>query len=246
MITSWSPSKLEKYTQCPLRCKLETVDKLCPICFQGAMKGWEVQTCTKCGGSPAPSPVLQRGTALHLAAENYIAGKDRAMHADLAPVKAWVEKYRHGFKTGFVRVEQQIAVTKEWEQCEWFSPKAWLRTKIDVLDMTGKKIWYVVDWKTGKFKPDGEYSDALNIYATAIMSAFPQPGAVESSLVFIDAGKAVERPEGRVNRKGVKKAQKNWVARTKAMLSDEIFAPKPSNLCRWCPYSKAKGGVCEY
>ena len=39
MIKAWSPSKLEKYTQCPLKAKLEGEDKLCPLCFKGRTRG---------------------------------------------------------------------------------------------------------------------------------------------------------------------------------------------------------------
>ena len=245
MITSWSPSKLEKYEACPLKCKLETVDKLCPKCFAGALKGWDNPTCTKCGGGPDPSPVLQRGTMLHKEAEDFITGK-KAMHNDLKPVAEWLTTYRKGHAKGFVRVEQQVAVDRDWKEVEWFSPKAWLRTKIDVLDLTGKLKWKVADWKTGKFKPDGEYSDQLNIYSTVVLSAFPQPKTVTSTLVFIDAGRGVERPEGEVKRKDLPKAQKRWVDRAKAMLTDEIFPPKPSFSCRWCPFSKGSGGPCPF
>lgn len=236
---------MAEYDECPAKARWK-YEKLCTICFSGTTKGYEVVTCTKCGGSPAPAPALQRGTALHLAAENYITGKEAAPHKELLPVAEWLTAYRKGYKKSLVRVEQQIAVDKNWGPCEWFSKNAWLRTKIDVLDMQGKLKWKVIDWKTGKFKPDGEFSDALNIYATAVLSAFPQPKSVEAALVFIDAGKSVERPEGTVTKKDLAKAQKRWTARTAAMLSDEIFAPKPNYGCRYCPFSKARSGPCPY
>lgn len=246
MITAWSPSKLEKYETCPLKCKLETIDKLCPTCFQGSMKGWMPATCTKCGSTGVESPALTRGTMLHKEAENFISGKTLEAHEALQPVVPWLAKYRLGYRKALVRVEVELALDKDWKVTGWFAKNCWLRCKIDVQDMTKKIAWGVADWKTGKYKPDGEFSDQLNIYSTALMSAFDIPKSVESKLIFIDAGKEVERPEGTVKRKDLPKAQKRWEARTKAMLSDEIFPPKPNYGCRWCPYAKGKGGPCEY
>jgi CRISPR/Cas system-associated exonuclease Cas4 (RecB family) len=246
MITAWSPSKLTEYEECPLRCKLKTVDKLCPICFAGTLRGFEVQTCTKCGGSPVKGAALDRGTLLHKEAENFISGKAPAPHKELLPVADWLTRLRSGFRKGLVRLEVELALTKAWTPTTWFGKDAWLRTKIDVQDMTGTLKWKVIDWKTGKFKPDGEFSDQLNIYSTALLSAFPQPKTIESSLVFIDAGQEVERPEGTVKRKDLAKAQKRWEARTKAMMADTIFPPKPSYGCKWCPFAKSKGGPCQY
>lgn len=248
MIKAWSPSKLEKYEQCPLKCKLETIDKLCTSCFAGKLSGWEVVTCSKCGRTVEQAPPLARGTMLHSEAENYITGRrgQDEMHQDLEPVKTWLAAYRLGYKKNLVRVEQEIAVDVHWNQVEWFSPKAWLRTKIDVQDMRKKTTWEVVDWKTGKYKPDGEYSDQLNIYATAVLSVFEQPKVVMSKLIFIDAGKDVVRPEGKVTRKVLAEAQARWEARVKPMFADETFVARPGGYCRWCPYSKNKGGPCEY
>ena len=246
MITAWSPSKLEKYETCPLKCKLETVDKLCPICFAGGLKGWEPQICTKCGGSPPVGEALTRGARLHKAAEDYISGRVAAPDDALDPVVPWLEKYRAGYRKALVRLEVELALTKDWKVTGWFAKNCWLRCKIDVQDMMKKTTWGVADWKTGKYKPDGEFSDQLNIYSTALMSAFDIPKSVESKLIFIDAGKEVERPEGTVKRKDLPKAQKRWEARTKAMLSDEIFPPKPNYSCRWCAYAKSRGGPCQF
>ena len=246
MITSWSPSKLTKYEECPQKCKLETVDKLCPICFGGALKGWDPQTCTKCGGSPVVGEALTRGTMLHKEAENFITGKTLEAHEGLSQVVPWLAKYRLGFKKALVRVEADLALTKTWKPTAWFAKDAWLRVKIDVQDMMKKTTWEVIDWKTGRFKPDGEFSDQLNIYSTALLSAFSQPKKVTSKLVFIDAGKEVERPEGEVKAKDLSKAQARWEARTKAMLSDTIFPPRPGMYCRWCAFAKGKGGPCPY
>jgi hypothetical protein len=244
MITSWSPSRLASYTECPKKAGLE-FDKVCPVCFHGTLKGWAPQTCTKCGGSPPSSPVLDRGTRLHLACEDYLTGKEQTLSDELKPVKKWLMPLRTGFRKSQVLVERQVAVDCDWKPVEWFDRRAWLRCKIDVLDCRKAKTWAVVDWKTGKYKPDGEYGEQLALYATIILSAFPQPQSVAPSLVFIDAGKGVEH--GAVARKDLKEMQNRWADRTMAMLNDTVFAPRPSYACRWCPWSKAKGSpLCPF
>lgn len=247
MITSWSPSKLEKYEQCPRKCKLESEDKLCPKCFKGRLKGGydSPAVCDTCGVSILPAPPLVRGTEIHSKLEAYVKGEGE-MDPDIAPVTKWLEAFRKAHKLKQTMVELQVALTSEWKVTSWFAKDAWLRAKIDLLHFRTTKLWDVIDWKTGKFKPDGEYHDQLNIYATAVMSVYPQPQTVEASLVFVDAGKSVTRDEGTLKRADVARAQKRWTNRVRAMLSDKRFAPRPGNYCRWCDYSKSKGGPCPF
>jgi hypothetical protein len=41
--------------------------------------------------------------------------------------------------------------------------------------------------------------------------------------------------------------KKKWEGRIKALFADDTFAPRPSDFaCRFCDYSKEKGGPCEF
>jgi hypothetical protein len=135
-------------------------------------------------------------------------------------------------------------LNEKWERVEWFAHDAWLRCKLDLVHMRDARAWDVVDWKTGRVNEDGKYNDQLTLYCVAVLSAYPTPESVAASLIFVDAGLAVCGEI--VKRKDLKKQQKAWAKRVKPMLLDTTFAPNPSNACRWCPYSKSKGGPCKF
>lgn len=246
MIKSWSPSLLEAYEDCPLRAKLGRVDKLCPRCFKGRLKGFEAPRCDTCGALIEQPPPLVRGTLVHAQAEAYITGREKGLPENLVAVKGAINPLRTGYKKRTVRVEVELAVDSRWKPVQWFSKDAWLRTKLDVLHFLKAGVAKITDWKTGRFKPDGAYADQLEIYATAALCSFDVLDTATSRLVFTDAGEVVERPEGTVTRATLEAAKKKWTKRSLPLFKDTTFAPKPSMGCRWCDYSRNKGGPCVY
>lgn len=224
-IESWTPSKLDLYEQCPARAKYKHIDKL-----------------------PEPeSPALARGTEIHEAAEQYITGRNRTVHADLKNpvVKRILDALRKDYKKNRVRVELELAFNRAWKVVHWLAKDVYCRFKIDVLHVLKDGNGEVIDWKTGKMKEDGKYDPQLNAYATAVLSA-GLVNRVTAKLVFTDAGQIVTSPVGTLSVKDLDKAQKAWDAKVKAMLSDTKFPPRPGNYCRWCPYSMNKGGPCKF
>lgn len=224
-ITSWSPSKLTCYEDCPRKAKYKYIDKL-----------------------PEPSsPALERGTEIHGAAEMYVTGRTDKLHADLKnkKVKKLLSALRLAYKAKKVRTELELAFTKAWKMCHWLAPDVYCRFKIDVVHFLPGNAAHVIDWKTGKFKPDGEYDEQLSAYAVGVLSA----GLVKQAtaqLVFTDVGEVVERDAGTLELKDLPKAQARWDKKAKAMLSDTLFPCSPGNSCRWCPYSTNRGGACEF
>lgn len=224
-ITSWSPSKLGTYENCPASAKYKYIDKL----------------------PEPPSPTLDRGTEIHKGAEDYITGRTKKLHADLQNprIKKLVNLFKKEYKLKKVRVELELAFTKDWKACHWLAKDVYVRFKLDVLHLLKGGSANVVDWKTGKFKPDGEYDNQLSAYAVAALSS----GLVQTAtaqLAFTDAGEIVEREAGTLTLADLPKAQKMWDKKAKALLSDTKFAPRPGNSCRWCPFSTNRGGPCQF
>lgn len=225
-ITSWSPSRLSAYLECPRKARYKYVDKL----------------------SEPSAPALERGTLIHSAAENYIANRTSKLHEALRnpKVKSLVAALRKEYKAKRVRVELELAFDKTWRLVDWFGRDVYVRFKVDVLRLLKKGTGQVIDWKTGRFKNEGAaYDPQLNGYATAALSS----GLVTSAtamLVFTDTGEVVERSAGVLALKDLSKAQKAWDKKAKPMLADRLFKPKPGNACRWCHFSTNKGGPCDY
>ncbi len=225
-ITSWSPSKLAGYYECPAKTKYKYIDKL-----------------------PDPGgPALERGSDIHKAAEMYVTGRRKDLHADLKnpKVSKLLGTLRKDYTAKKVRVEMELAFNKAWKAVHWLATDVYVRFKIDVVHFTKGGGANVIDWKTGRFKDEGVgYDGQLAAYAVAVLST----GLVTSAtaqLVFTDAGEIVQRPAGTLAAKDLKAAQEAWDKKAKPMLVDTKFAPRPGEYCRFCPFSTNKGGPCRF
>lgn len=255
MITSWSPSRLSLWEECPRRAKHQIVEKLCAGCFKGKMAGpWgEAQVCDKCGRvEETPAPIA-RGTALHTACENFLRHGGK-IPAELKGVAPLLKLLRKDYRKGYTTIEEDMVFDANWQAVSKFTKGAWLRTKLDVLTCEDEMA-EVVDWKsggidkrTGEIRAEKKYDDQLSIYATAVLTAYPKVKKVACVLAFIDGppGRNEVVSGGLAERKDLVKLQAKWTGRAKVMLSDTIFAPRPTMACRWCPYSKSRGGPCSF
>ena len=231
--TTWSPSKLGCYEECPARACYKYIGKL-----------------------PDPGgPALVRGSFVHEQCEHYIAGRIKAL-ADIyqgSPLD-WhpdtvgeLKRLRKAYPKGKVRTELDLGLTAGWAKCDWMATDVWVRAKVDIVELDPKKgALIITDWKTGKYKPDGEYDDQLGLYCAALLSAFPEYKVAHSRLWFTDVGKEVTRDAGTLERKDLERAQQGWAVRAARMFKDTEHAPTPSPGCRWCPYTVQKNGPCKF
>jgi hypothetical protein len=248
-VTSWSPSRYEKYTACPHRFKLEALEKLCPHCFQGQLTGpWgEPQICAKCHAvEETPDPIL-RGTRLHKEIEVHIL-TGKKLDPDLKHVKKFITALKK--KTPIVEVN--FVFTAGWKPTGKFTKGAWLRANVDALTIEGDGA-EVIDWKSGgidkrtlEVRADEKYDDQLEVYGIATLCARPQVNRVQPKLVFLDAPKDNVVERGSIFRKELPALKAKWEKKLKPLFGDTVFAPKPSDKCRWCPFSKTKGGPCKF
>lgn len=227
-ITSWTPTKLELYEGCPRKAKYKFIDKLPEP-------------------PPEPGSPLERGTEIHESAEGYVTSRSSKLHEGLknAKVKKLLNLLKKDYKLKKVRVELELAFNQAWKPVGWLAKDVYCRFKIDVLHLLKDGAGEAIDWKTGRFKPEGKYDDQLNAYSVAALST-GLVKSVTSKLVFTDHGEVVDVPAGRLAEKDLAKSQKIWDKKAKAMLSDTKFAPRPGVACKWCPYSTNRGGPCEF
>lgn len=184
-----------------------------------------------------PNDAMARGTAIHKLAEDYTRAKK--------PGQIPTELIK--FEDQFIElnkskplVEQEWAFTQDWQPTGWFAKDTWVRVKVDAACLEDDTL-YVIDHKTGKEKDD--HKEQLSIYGVAGLIQFPLVQIVSAQLWYLDSG--VQTPH-EFSRKELPALKKDWEKQTKAMLTDTRFSPKPSNACRWCAFSKEKGGPCRF
>lgn len=232
MITSWSFSRFSDYRQCPAKAKFKYVMKLL---------------------EPS-NPAMERGTMIHKLAEDYIKGKKRVLPFDLEKFKALFMNLKDVYKKKIrtMDVEDTWAFTKEWTRTQYDDwTGCHLRIKMDCAvqsdDDPGTLL--IHDWKTGKFRAEQNelYMLQLSLYAvgafhmhTHIKTVVPQLTYLDYGIVYPDKTPLVYK------RKDLPVLTKDWERRVKPMLNDTIFAPTPSDHCRWCHFRKSNGGPCQY
>lgn len=235
-LTSWSFSRYSDYRQCPLKCKLKHLDKI----------------------AEPKNSAMERGSQIHTLAEQYITGKLTKLPSELKLFAAEFKRLKAQCKkkiSGMV-VEDNWAFTKDWDETAWNDwAKCWVRIKLDCADHEDDETLIITDWKTGKFRPElhEEYLEQLELYALAALLLYPHIQRVKPRLVYLDQGTVypAQNHELVFIRSDILKLKKLWAKRTKAMLNDKLFAPRPNNKCKWCWYGqsgKANGGpgLCKF
>jgi len=213
-ITAWSFSRLQDYRACPAKAKYKHILRM----------------------REPSSPAAQRGTDIHLMAEQFTKGELKKLPEPLA-----------GFKKDFAMLkkveaacEEQWAYGADWGMTGWFDKDVWLRVKLDV-HYVQKKTLFVVDHKTGK--ENAAHLEQLSLYALAGMLRGYNITGVVAQLWYLDHDK---KAEAEFTVGDMARLQRIWQAEVKPMLSDTKFVPNPGTHCRWCAFSKAKGGPCKF
>jgi CRISPR/Cas system-associated exonuclease Cas4 (RecB family) len=230
-ITSWSFSRYSVYKQCPLKLKLSVIDRI----------------------REPGNEAMARGDSIHKSAEAYIKGWVRALPPELKLFKDEFKRLRAQYKRNSVVVEDTWSFTKDWTETRWDDwAGCWVRVKLDCAHYEDDETLIITDWKTGKFRPEmnEEYTEQLELYALAALLRYEGVKQVKPRLVYLDLGVTYPEEPLVYTRDDVPKLKRLWEKRTKAMLNDKRFAPRPSDKCRWCFYRRSNkaqgGGQCEY
>jgi CRISPR/Cas system-associated exonuclease Cas4 (RecB family) len=139
---------------------------------------------------------------------------------------------------GELLVEQELTLNVELKPTGWFDEDAWLRTKIDVLVVNQKQA-KVLDWKTGKRKPD---FDQLELYALQIFTHYPEVERVAVGFVWLK-DKAMDREVYmRQDAAALWEKLLTQIKRIEKSMETEVWPARPSGLCRFCPARH----LCDY
>ena len=212
----WSYSALTAFETCPKRFQLTRVTKQV-IEKQTEATRW----CNK----------------VHKALELF--ARDRK---PLPPEMASYERYVLKIQKleGKRVVEERVALTKDFRPTTWMAKDVWVRGIIDV-GVVGSDTAYLLDWKTGKHKPD---TDQLKLFAALAFAIYPWVDRVVTGFIWLKPEK-FDKQE--FTRKHLPEIWNDFMPRlTRLALAhnDDKWLPKPSGLCKnWCPVGLS---LCEY
>lgn len=122
---------------------------------------------------------LQYGKRVHKALE-LLVGRGTPLPKDLEHMMPYVERFI-AFP-GVKKVEQQLAITKDFKVTDWRDWKgAWCRAVID-LALMGTYSAVLIDYKTGKMKDDG--FTQLKLAAAVLMLHDPKLKIIEVAYLW--------------------------------------------------------------
>lgn len=212
----WGWSKLDVHRECPQKFKFQFIDKL-----------------------PQPSsPAMERGGKLHNAIESYLNGW--ASHLPME-IEAWREAFDELKKMPF-KGEQALGIDKNWNVLrDWFQPETWLRAKMDAYVVLNPEELTIFDWKTGKYRIPS--TDQIELYSVVGLSVLPTAKKVTAEFWFVDTNDIFKET---YTADQLIKLRKKYEAEANKIYNEEQWKPTPSEKCRYCPYSKTKGGPCVF
>lgn len=126
--------------------------------------------------------------------------------------------------------ELECAIDVNWRAVGWWDKEAWLRGKVDLIAMNENYIM-VIDYKTGKRKPD---PTQLKIYG-AMLKAVLGTSKVESCYLWLKTKESDKFVLTDENFDEVKDEITTRVAAMKDAYDKQEFPARTSPLCGWCP-----------
>jgi hypothetical protein len=213
---TWSYSALTAFETCPRRYYLTKVSKA-------------VQ-------EPQTKATLH-GNEVHKALELAVSGQQAlpTKYMDYAPIVK-----RVAMTPGKKMVEQKIGMTRDFKPTTFFARDVWLRAVWDVA-IVQPKTAIILDWKTGKPKPD---SDQLKLFAATAFMQMPQLEKVKTGFVWLGHERVDNDEFTPDDVPAIWQEFTTRVQRIEHAAKSGDFPPKPSGLCReWCPVGKK---LCEF
>lgn len=212
----WSYSALTAFETCPRRFELTRVSK----------KVFEPQT-----------EATIWGNKVHKALELYAKGT-QPLPPDMKKYGRYVKKIMS--YEGKRVVEERVALDKNLRPTKWMAKDVWVRGIIDI-GVVGSERAYLLDWKTGKRKPD---SDQLMLFAALAFAMYPWIDSVVTGFIWLKEDKFDKQLFTRDQLPKIWSEFLPRLSRVARAYDEGKWTPKPSGLCRnWCPVGKKH---CEF
>lgn len=216
MKLSHSFSSLKLFENCPLRYYYQRVAK----------------TVKDLGGEASIY-----GDRIHKALEVRLKSNDD-LPQDAAIYEPLVKSIEVIAKPGSLHLEQQLALTENFQPTEWFAKDAWLRSILDVLILRGDTA-YIYDWKTGKRRPD---FTQLEMFALQAFIHYPDIKTVKTSFIWLKDNALDSRAFTRDQTDKLWEPLLARIRRIEHAAETDNWPARPSGLCKFC---SAKH-MCDY
>lgn len=233
-IRQWSISKAKVFGQCKLRAQLQYGAKI-----------------------PEPERPLppgktehanDRGTRLHQAAEDYVAGRRPDLIPELAGFQAEFDSLRALYREGRVSLEGEWAVDDAWTPVGYYDPAVWLRLKLDALVHLSEQEAVVVDYKSGRrYGNEIAHAEQTQLYALATALRYPALEFIHTELWYLDLPPG---EDGNIvhtfTRAQALRFKDRFTRIGNAITTCTQFPPSPNIFnCKWCPYGPKGTGHCK-
>lgn len=175
-----------------------------------------------------------RGTILHSAIEGFLKGEFDHLPREIEFYADFLRNLRDS--TGIT--EHRIFLDRNWEPCA--EGDHWYSGILDYFIPTTPTL-IVYDWKTGR--QYDEHYDQKEIYSIAALRSTLGATEARAIHVYLDQRTNTERTYHIDN---IDLRMRQWEDRVGKMEEETQFIPNPQFLCRYCSFSKAKGGPCRF
>ena len=212
----WSYSALNAFETCPRRYQLTRVTK----------EAREKQT-----------EATLWGNRVHKALEDFAKG-EKALPKELKKYERYVKKILS--YEGKRVIETRMAINNNFRPTKWKAKDVWCRGIIDI-GVVGSDTAYLLDWKTGKRKPD---SDQLKLFAVLAFAHYPWIEKVTTGFIWLKDSKFDKEVFTRDQVMEIWEEFLPRLQRLETAFVDDKWQPKPSGLCKnWCPVGSK---LCEF
>ena len=183
------------------------------------------------------SEAAERGTRIHESVEHLFEGKREDVDPEIADM---YQEWLLSIRGPDVVPELRFALDQNFEKCDYKDENCLVRGFIDLV-IPFETVVHSFEWKSGKIYP--EHAHQKMLYGMVLLILYPKVKEVTVTGVYFDQGEnqPVTYQRGML---GTYKWQ--WLRRFEVMESDEVCALNPNFMCRYCYYSKAKGGPCSF
>jgi hypothetical protein len=174
---------------------------------------------------------------VHKHLEDY-ANRKAQLPADLKQYAKYVDKIFT--YEGKRVVEERMAINNNFRPTKWMAKDVWCRGIIDI-GVVGSNKAYLLDWKTGKRKPD---SDQLMLFAALAFAHYPWIDTVVTGFIWLKDSKFDKEVFTRDQITEIWNEFLPRLQRLEISFTDNKWQAKPSGLCKnWCPVGRK---LCDF